>query len=573
MQRVPAKHRALGRAFAELDARHPLPIDLPSINSIPVVAPLVSPLLDNGASSGAQPSTSPNPQPAATPAAGSGGSSGDNGNSGNSGNSGDSGGSTPSSATSPASGGGTAAPVPVAPTQTSPTSAPGSNPSSSSANDASGVTFSSLSPSGGGNFLGIAGGNSASVSAGPGSPTGIAAALGTSAPGVLATGSMSPSQYSLGSGSNTVAIASSSSTITASAASSREQLSGGAIAGITIVCLIFLLALILLVVRRRSIARRMEIRGQWWFGRHTSGGNPLDNDGSPRSPLGSSGEAPEGRLSARSSFATNFDQGLMLHVDSSQRFSLGILPDLPPQVEVRERNSVFISTGGEVARRESLNSMLSNGSEPDAQYLTVPGQKNQEPTTPMSVRPFTPSESFSFPKPPPSSTVDCFVLSGTQGPTSRRSSTTLVHLATSPPACVTDLSPESVLTPSLHPQTPTPSVVLSPLIAAPNPSPLVDPFADPGTPGFADVEVIRRPFKPSLDDELEVCPGDRVRLLQVFDDGWAFIEKLATTEGGRHQRGLIPVDCLRETNQALPTFLAQKRVSSYASDQPITAAL
>ncbi|KAF8549903.1 hypothetical protein OG21DRAFT_1469387 [Imleria badia] len=161
----------------------------------------------------------------------------------------------------------------------------------------------------------------------------------------------------------------------------------------------------------------------------------------------------------------------------------------------------------------------------------------------MSVRPFSPSESFAFPKPPapPSSTVDSFFISGTPGPASPQSSaTTLVHLSTPPP------------------------------IAAVNPS--MDPFADPAKPEFSDVEVIRRPFTPSLDDELAVRPGDRVHIFRIFDDGWAFVERLAGTERERHERGLIPVDCFREVDQAFPTFLSEKRVS-YGSDKLIATAL
>lgn len=565
MQRASTKHRALGRSIAELDAREPSHRDLlPPANSVPVVGPLVSSLTNGGG--GSPPSTSPNPQPAPAPAPGSGGSDGDGGGGGGGG------GSTPTPTASPINRGGTAVPPEsTVSSPVSPTSASGnpSNPSSASHASSSGSTASSSGSGGNGNFLGNNGGQSPQVNAGSVSSTATSAALGTSTPAMLAMGFSSSAQYSLGSGSNTVGAASPTIT-TSTAVSSGKQLSGGAIAGITIVCLFSLLALILLVVRRRSIAGRVELRRQWWFGHYGSGGNfSLVNSGSP---VASNGEAPASRLSARSSFATNFDHGLMLRVDSPSRFSLGAVPEFPPMAEVRERNSVLISTGGAIARRESMNSMLSNGSEPDAQYLTVSGQDNLETRTPMSVRPFSPSESFVFPKPPapPLSTADSFFFSGAQGPGSPRSSATLVHISTPSRAFTTDRPPASVSTPSLYPQTSTSSVSFSPFTAEPKPS--VDPFADPERPGFADVEVIRRPFQPSLDDELTVSLGDRVRLLQIFDDGWAFIEKLAGTEGERHEQGLIPVDCLREASQALPTFLTEKRVS-YGSEQFIATAL
>ena len=558
MQKTSAKHRALGHPIAELEARkNPhTELSLP----LPVVGPLVNPLLNNGAGGGAQPSSSPNPQPAPISTPGSGSGSGDGGGSGNGG------GNTPTPIASPTSGGGTVvSPISIVPGPTSPGSAPGQPSGSSSANNGGSMA----SPGGGGG-----GGQTLPVNAAPEPPTATSAPHGASTPAALALGSSSSSQYSLGSGSNTAGAAAPFPTITTGAAISGKQLSGGAIAGITIVCLFFLFALILLVVRRRSIARRVELRRQWWFSRSPSGHNSsLNNSGSPRNPAGSSGEDPASRLSSRSSFATNFDEGLMFRIDSPSMHSLGLAPDLPPMAEVRERNSALISTGGAVARRESMNSMLSNRSEPFVQYLSLStGQNNMESSTPMSVRPFSPSESFAFPKPPAqsSSTADSFFISGTQELVSpQTSATTLVHPSTPPRAFMTDLPPAQILT-SFHSQSSTPSVTCSPFITTANPS--VNPFVDPVKPEFSDVEVIRRPFVPSMGDELAVRSGDRVHLLRIFDDGWAFVEKLAGAEGGRHERGLIPVDCFREADQALPTFLAERR-ASYGSGELIAVAL
>ena len=78
--------------------------------------------------------------------------------------------------------------------------------------------------------------------------------------------------------------------------------------------------------------------------------------------------------------------------------------------------------------------------------------------------------------------------------------------------------------------------------------------------------MICRPFVPTLEDELLVSPGDRVRILQVFDDGWAMVEKVgagSSIDGNQQRRGLIPVDCLREAGQPLPSFLAQKGLIDY----------
>ncbi|KAF9222956.1 hypothetical protein BS17DRAFT_796354 [Gyrodon lividus] len=262
----------------------------------------------------------------------------------------------------------------------------------------------------------------------------------------------------------------------------------------------------------------------------------------------------------------------MFRVDSPQ--GLGVVPEFPPMAEVRERNSVLLSTGGAVARRESMNSMMSNGSDPDTQFLIVPtNQDVMDPPTPMSVRPFSPSESFSFPKPPvPQKSPDWssnrlsnsfFFAPGGQGYTSAQSSAaTLVHINTPPRALTTDLPLAAVSTSLFQHQVSTTSAPSSPVVAVTIPA--ADPFADPTKLEFADVEVIRRPFMPTMDDELAVLPGDKVRIMQVFDDGWAVVEKFTASKC--NERGLIPVDCLREAGQALPVFLAQKRVSSYTDD-------
>ncbi|KZT11865.1 uncharacterized protein LAESUDRAFT_623250, partial [Laetiporus sulphureus 93-53] len=82
---------------------------------------------------------------------------------------------------------------------------------------------------------------------------------------------------------------------------------------------------------------------------------------------------------------------------------------------------------------------------------------------------------------------------------------------------------------------------------------------DPETAShFARVETIRRPFVPTMDDEMSVLPGETVRMLLRFDDGWAYAEKV-----GSGRRGLIPIDCLRMPEEDLPAFLASKRLSSY----------
>jgi len=334
-------------------------------------------------------------------------------------------------------------------------------------------------------------------------------------------------------------------------------LSSGAIAGIILACLLFLIGFIVLFIRRRSIARRIERRKQWWFG-----GTGSSSSFSIISSLDPQGEGTHisNRASARSSFATNFDQGLMFRIGSPTSDSgvdhpaLGAIPEFPPMAEVRERTSVLFPSAGAVVRRESMNSMTSSGSDPDAQYLVVSNDFNSPGVpSPMSVRPFSPSESFAFPKPPPCPEGEKVSSSSTFGYNGHRQTpaVTPIQIHSPPPIFNSDLPPSTPATPYLPPP---------PGASLPNVS--LDPFADSAKLESYDLEIIRRPFTHSLADELSVSVGDEVRVMKVFDDGWALVEM----QGISLNSGLIPVDCLREAGQALPAFLAQKRVSSYGAD-------
>ena len=67
---------------------------------------------------------------------------------------------------------------------------------------------------------------------------------------------------------------------------------------------------------------------------------------------------------------------------------------------------------------------------------------------------------------------------------------------------------------------------------------------------------------------MAVAPGDQVRIRRRFDDGWAYAEKLSG-----EARGLFPIDCLRSQDQDLSSFLAAKRLSSYAGAQDVGQAI
>jgi len=123
----------------------------------------------------------------------------------------------------------------------------------------------------------------------------------------------------------------------------------------------------------------------------------------------------------------------------------------------------------------------------------------------------------------------------------------------------------------IHVSSPTITVRVATPPAIPNPfdDPTTDgPQENSAPPSFSEIEIVCRPFMPTLDDELSVALGDAVHIVDVFDDGWAYVEKKS---GLKPERGLIPIDCLRETGQDLPAFLAAKRVSSSYHDEDVTA--
>jgi len=157
---------------------------------------------------------------------------------------------------------------------------------------------------------------------------------------------------------------------------------------------------------------------------------------------------------------------------------------------------------------------------------------NPEPlvNTPMTCRPFSPSESFGLPKPlEPTAVAGFSVASGLSRPTSL---TVPIDLA----------------------RTPIPTI------------PPVDPFADnnpfddPITSVIdnADVQVVRCSFIPTLPDELNVRSDDVVRVLHKFDDGWVVVEKV----GKEDERGFIPMVFLRKSEEELKFGKTLSRSSS-----------
>ena len=52
--------------------------------------------------------------------------------------------------------------------------------------------------------------------------------------------------------------------------------------------------------------------------------------------------------------------------------------------------------------------------------------------------------------------------------------------------------------------------------------------------------VVKRTFTPDLPDELTIIPGERVRVITIYNDGWCNVRKL----GAGGEKGVIPYECL-----------------------------
>jgi hypothetical protein len=65
----------------------------------------------------------------------------------------------------------------------------------------------------------------------------------------------------------------------------------------------------------------------------------------------------------------------------------------------------------------------------------------------------------------------------------------------------------------------------------------------PTTPAAA-VSVVKRTFVPSLPDELSISNGEQVRIISIYDDGWALCEKVSSGD-----KGVVPQECLEMVKQ------------------------
>jgi uncharacterized membrane protein YtjA (UPF0391 family) len=390
------------------------------------------------------------------------------------------------------------------------------------------------------------------------------------------------------------------------ATTTHGGISGGATAGIVIVVILVILLVSFIIVRRRSRKRRNERRNKWWFSRNgifQTYGDRAHGDAGISGPIaGGIVDGAAQRRSVRSSFETTVDHSRTPRLDLD--FDI---PTLPPMAELRgtpmlinldsPNSPVNGSTLPKInitasESRFSVGTISSTGSDGQGQWLIVNRDNLLAPEigTPMSVRPFSPTESFAFPKPPTDkSSGDWSQLS--RPASSHTMSASVTSGMKSPGIAEEHIPALPVPSPTANPfNDPDPIALHAAAVAALGIVPTInvaaannkDPFADPTIPPepttpssvhpeFMEVETVKRPFIPSLDDELPVEVGDKVRILQMFDDGWALVEKNpiygspnVKGKGKEPEKGLIPIDCFRDHGLELSQFISSKRVSSYS---------
>ncbi|EED78625.1 predicted protein [Postia placenta Mad-698-R] len=358
--------------------------------------------------------------------------------------------------------------------------------------------------------------------------------------------------------------------------SSRHHLSQGDIAAIAVLTTFFFLLLLFLFLRKRAISHRHDRRRRWLLGggekscygrAAASGSDTASRSSSFATPAEWEGFSPTSSNAQASSIhfastapAAPISDGETVHVWPSNLSGSIATPLLAPTAASEPlptvRSPDRVSWGSDGPFVDSSDASSDGSGETD--WLTAPSSaalhvRSVALPSPMCVRPFTPSEAWEFPKPPSHAAAS-------DEPDARRSRAS-TH--------ATMVTPDSLLVSTVESST---------YATAPE-----NPFADPASActgegegegeddghtvesadaetasHFATVEVIRRPFVPTMDDEMAAAPGERVRMLRRFDDGWAYAEKVP-----RGRRGLIPIDCLRMPEEELPAFLAAKRLSSY----------
>jgi hypothetical protein len=84
--------------------------------------------------------------------------------------------------------------------------------------------------------------------------------------------------------------------------------------------------------------------------------------------------------------------------------------------------------------------------------------------------------------------------------------------------------------------------------------------------GKRTIYAVIRTYAPTLLDELRISVGDRVVVMNEFDDGWAYCEKLGDPDGAA---GVVPLECLdRSRSSASPVPSSVSLIPSFAPSDP-----
>ncbi|KAJ2928213.1 hypothetical protein H1R20_g8879, partial [Candolleomyces eurysporus] len=316
---------------------------------------------------------------------------------------------------------------------------------------------------------------------------------------------------------------------------------------IAVICsILFIIGLIILLRHHRKTRRDQRIH-HWWFTKKRT--SRVYNDDKVHVV-----QIPDPQ-SARSSFATTFDRSAQFEVNFNSD-----VPSLPPMAEVRRsRNELDYPMA--TPSNESGDHRFSIGSSNsgNSSYFFInhrPSIDTSNSHRPTNANPFDPSpELFAFPKPPSDISSD------------RKSgySSSSVATTTRPLSRTTNTDSRNYHTPDTSPSPPEhqnlPAINADPFadgvagLAHSTSSHTTDPFSDStistshetSGEGAVFAEVLR-PFTRSMPDELTVRAGDQVKVVQIFDDGWAVVDMPvppSSSSEARYERGLVPLGCLR----------------------------
>jgi hypothetical protein len=105
-----------------------------------------------------------------------------------------------------------------------------------------------------------------------------------------------------------------------------------------------------------------------------------------------------------------------------------------------------------------------------------------------------------------------------------------------------------------------PSTVIQPLSSPAGPFLTPIPYVQSNTTAFA---TVLKTFVPTLSDELSILAGERVTVLESFDDGWAQVCRAGSNNPV--DQGMVPLECLVFDG---PSFVRQTRSPRASSINP-----